>query len=206
MSRPAAKLKPLTQRQRALVSEHVRLAYKAAFKFHNTVMGRRLGTLEDCEQEAILGLIRAAQGFDESRGFRFSTYACTVIPQRLMQAAKQLGVVKIPTSYDGTQPLGQAATIISSLDEPIDGFEDGNLTIGGTIGARPEHEDGATRVMNREVADAMRWLPFRERRILELRSQGETLTKIGERYSLSKERIRQIERRGLNRLREKLSA
>jgi RNA polymerase sigma factor (sigma-70 family) len=43
---------------------------------------------EDIRQEANVGLIKAAAGFDENRGCKFSTYACTVIYRRLMRMAR----------------------------------------------------------------------------------------------------------------------
>lgn len=73
------------------------------------VIARRPGcrdlhdTYEDAYQSGLLGLIRAAELFDESRGCRFSTYAEKWIWQSILRAGRSSQLVRIPCRFKGEE-------------------------------------------------------------------------------------------------------
>jgi len=118
------------------------------------------------------------------------------------ELAKELGL-----SVDDVRVLTQASQSSLSLNEPVD--VDGDSELGDLLEQTvlPDTDERILRESFRvALADALAELPARERRVLELRfgledDQPKTLREIGEILELSRERVRQIESRALNRLR-----
>lgn len=78
-------------------------------------MNRGLPLL-DLIQEGNLGLIRAAEGFDQRRGFKFSTYATWWVRQAVSRAAADKGhLIRLPVHV--VERLGRVAEVIGSLEE-----------------------------------------------------------------------------------------
>jgi RNA polymerase primary sigma factor len=220
-----------------LVRGNLRLVIALARRFR----GRGLD-LPDLIQEGNLGLLKAVERFDPTRGFRFSTYAAWWIRQAITRGLADRGrAVRLPVNAHETlsklrwvelelwQQLGREPTEaelaeqlgirqsrlreiryategVASLDAPI------GAEAGGTLGALvPDARaldpaavatQGDTRQM---VLAAVARLEAREREVLELRFglRGDepcTLEEIGQRYGVTRERIRQIELRGLRKL------
>jgi RNA polymerase primary sigma factor len=116
--------------------------------------------------------------------------------------AKELGI-----SVEDVRVLTRASQSSLSLNEPVDVEGDSEL---GDLLEQTALPDADERVLRQSflvaMADAMAELPERERRVLEYRfgledDHPKTLREIGEILSLSRERVRQIESRALNRLR-----
>lgn len=72
--------------QDQLILSHLDLAYSIAYKFRDKGL-----PLEDLKQEALLGLVRAAEDFDPSLGNQFSTYASFWIRKMLLEALRREG-------------------------------------------------------------------------------------------------------------------
>ena len=110
-------------------------------------------------------------------------------------------------SVDNVRVLTQASHSSLSLNEPVD--EEGDSELGDLLEQTvlPSSDERVLREsFNRALADALAELPERERKVLELRfglsdDQPKTLREIGEVLGLSRERVRQIESRALNKLR-----
>lgn len=165
---------------------------------------------EDLEQQAVLGLIKSADGFDPERGLRFSTFARWWVNAFLTEyVVRNAGVVR-PSLRKG-RGNRLAGIRIMSLDQPVGGGE-ANARLADIIadeGPLPDELatlaiDGAFRASSIGVALAR--LDQRSRAVVEGRFvEGAQLRVVGDRLGISKERVRQIEAAALKRLRQMLT-
>lgn len=223
--------------RRLLIQANGRLVISIANKY----TGHGL-SLAELSQEGVLGLIRAIDKFDVSKGVRLSTYASYWIRQSVSRAvAVQTRVIRLPVhkvDHLGkikrvmgqlTQKLGRLPELeeiaAQTGDEPQQIHEllqDGQETLSLE---EPVGDDGATladfvendltqdledqvdsSLLETEIRRALNGLTARESRIVELRyglrdGQPLTLQDVAERFGLTRERIRQIEKEALAKLR-----
>jgi RNA polymerase sigma factor (sigma-70 family) len=222
-----------------LINSNLRLVVSIARRYQ----GHGLSLL-DLIQEGSLGLMRAVDKFDPSRGLKFSTYATYWIRQsvgraiadqgrtvrlpvhlgerlsRLARVRQQLvqRLDREPTPEEIATELGlttdqvakaeQAALTPASLDEAH--TEDGTGSLAEIIAdpLQPSPlEEISHGLLRADLSEAMSHLTPRERNILRLRYglDGEgamTLEQIGQRLSLTRERVRQLESEALKKLRD----
>lgn len=182
--------------------------------------------LSDLISEGNIGLIKAAKRFDPTRGFRFISYAVHWIRQAIMQSLNENSrMIRLPANV--IHKLGQKNKIVIkenfeddvndvneyptcvSLNTPIgefDGYELGDMVVDESVDKLDilEYE---TERLKRAINNTLNSLDERERSIIEcyfgLNSHCEamTLEAIGDRYDLTKERIRQIKEKAIRRLR-----
>jgi RNA polymerase sigma factor (sigma-70 family) len=188
-------------------------------------------SLEDLEQEAIVGALRAIASFDPSKG-PFLPWMRTWTRHALQRAvAEQARPVRLPTHvlwelHEFRQArgrlersLGRSPTLMEvadhlgwSLDrlldvsrviEPAESFEDryAATRLGGDDDG---FEDVVMRLTARQIEPVLTRLTEREREVLAARARGESLRDLGRRLGLSQERVRQIEQRALARTRQAL--
>jgi len=197
-------------------------------------------SLPDLINEGNLGLIKAAEKFDETRGFKFISYAVWWIRQSILQAlAEQSRIVRLPLNQVGSlnkinkaysrnlnKRKPSAEELAESLELPADKVADTMRVSGRHVSVDAPFVDGEdnslldvlvnsdspnadkTLIMeslSKEIHRALATLTERESDIIRLffgiGCQEMTLEEIGERFGLTRERVRQIKEKAIRRLR-----
>ena len=198
-------------------------------------------TLSDLINEGNLGLLKAAERFDETRGFKFISYAVWWIRQSILQAiSEQSRIVRLPLNQVGSvnkinreiNKFEQANERRPSVDEIADNIDlpqekiDEAMNISGrhvSVDAPFTSDEDSSLLdvltndnpstdmalveesLKSEIQEALGVLNERERNIIEASygiNQTElTLEEIGEKYGLSRERVRQIKEKAIRKLR-----
>ena len=220
-----------------LTKAHLRFVVSVAKQYQNQGL-----TLPDLINEGNLGLIKAAQRFDETRGFKFISYAVWWIRQSILQAlAEQSRIVRLPLNKIGSinkinkayASLEQAherppsaeeiATKLEmsemdvkesmrnsgrhvSMDAPLVEGEDSNLydVLNSDDSPNPD-DDLMVDSLRTEIERSLATLTPREGDVIRLYFglNGQhplTLEEIGEKFDLTRERVRQIKEKAIRRL------
>ncbi|MCE5208267.1 MAG: sigma-70 family RNA polymerase sigma factor [Chloroflexi bacterium] len=222
-----------------LIKANTRLVVSVAKRYT-----RRGVPFLDLIQEGNLGLMKAVEKYEYTRGFRFSTYATWWIRQTITRAiADQARTIRVPvhmvdqirhlyrTTHELEQKLGRAPTdeelaynaniplkkaswmmrvswLPLSLDSPIND-EDEESELGMFIedlNTPSPMQSTYDKLLNEKIQEVLDTLPPRESHVLRLRfglenGRVHTLEEVGQKFGLTRERIRQIETKALRRLR-----
>ena len=192
----------LAQRIREGDEEAAHDLVRANLRFVVTVAKQYLGqglSLEDLINEGNIGLMKAATRFDERRGYKFISYAVWWVRQATLQAiSDQSRVVRLPQNrsvvmHKVHRTSAQLQQELSRQPRP----EEIAAKADSRLMARSRTEDLRT---------ALDKLPSREAEIVSLyfglgSEAAMTLEQIGQRFGLTRERIRQLKERALGRLR-----
>lgn len=221
-----------------LTKANLRFVVSVAKQYQN--QGLSLG---DLINEGNLGLIKAAKRFDETRGFKFISYAVWWIRQSILQAlAEQSRIVRLPLNRVGAlNKIGKAysnleqeferepsaSEIANELEMEVSEISD-TLKISGrhiSVDApfaqgdnnslldvienehQPEPDDSLmSESLKSEIDRALSSLSEREAEVIKLyfglkKEHSLTLEEIGERFNLTRERVRQIKEKAIRRLR-----
>jgi RNA polymerase primary sigma factor len=227
-------------RQRSLeklTKGNLRFVVTVAKQYQN--QGLSLG---DLINEGNMGLIKAAKRFDETRGFKFISYAVWWIRQSILQAlAEQSRIVRLPLNRVGAlNKIGKAFNALEqeferepSPDEVADQLDMSLYEVSDTLKISGKHlsidapfvrgeESTLSDIMcdeseplpDQELIDeslrieiqrALNTLSPRERDVLKLyyglgKENALTLEEIGEKFKLTRERVRQIKEKAIRRL------
>lgn len=199
-------------------------------------------SLPDLINEGNLGLIKAAQRFDETRGFKFISYAVWWIRQSILQAlAEQSRIVRLPLNkigsinkitkayaqleqeYEREPKASEIAELLDiteievkesmrnsgrhvSMDAPLIQDEENNMydVLRNEEGQTPD-QGLNYESLRKEIERAISTLPQREADVIRLYFGLEgkhpmTLEEIGEKFDLTRERVRQIKEKAVRRL------
>ena len=221
-----------------LTKANLRFVVSVAKQYQN--QGLSLG---DLINEGNLGLIKAAKRFDETRGFKFISYAVWWIRQSILQAlAEQSRIVRLPLNRVGAlnkigkkfseleqeferepsanelaeeldMTLFEVADTLKisgrhlSMDAPFSQGEDNRLLDVIQNDQQPLPDSSLmSESLKIEVRRALATLNDREAEVIRLyygldREHSLTLEEIGEKFSLTRERVRQIKEKAIRRLR-----
>jgi len=221
-----------------LTKANLRFVVSVAKQYQNQGL-----SLADLINEGNVGLIKAAEKFDETRGFKFISYAVWWIRQSILQAiAEQSRIVRLPLNQVGSvnkinrmlskfeqenerrpsleeiseetnlpedkvDEAMSANTRHVSVDAPFSEGDEGSLLdILVNESAPMADRQLVFESLQAEIKQALRILNDRERNVIEaffgIGGPELTLEEIGDKYGLTRERVRQIKEKAIRRLRE----
>ena len=220
-----------------LTKANLRFVVSVAKQYQNQGL-----SLPDLINEGNVGLIKAAEKFDETRGFKFISYAVWWIRQSILQAiAEQSRLVRLPLNQVGSvnkiarelnkfeqeherkpsvdeiaervdlpeDKIADAMRANSrhvSMDAPIADGEDSSMIDFLAGDSSNTDKELAIESLKAEVSRILKLLTDKEQKVLRAffgidGSPEMTLDEIGEKYNLTRERVRQIKEKALRRLR-----
>lgn len=220
-----------------LTKANLRFVVSVAKQYQNKGL-----SLPDLINEGNLGLIKAAERYDETRGFKFISYAVWWIRQSILQAiAEQSRIVRLPLNQVGSvnriarelnkfeqenerkpsveemadridlpeEKIAEAMKINTnhvSMDAPFTDGEDNSL-----LDVLPNTDSPSTdnvldqESLRTEIGRVLDVLNDREQKVIKaffgIGMQEMTLEEIGDKYNLTRERVRQIKEKAIRRLR-----
>lgn len=220
-----------------LTKANLRFVVSVAKQYQNQGL-----SLPDLINEGNVGLIKAAEKFDETRGFKFISYAVWWIRQSILQAiAEQSRLVRLPLNQVGSVnkitrelnkfeqeherkpsvdeiaervdlPEDKIADAMKansrhvSMDAPIADGEDSSMIDFLAGDSSNTDKELAIESLKAEVSRILKLLTDKEQKVLRAffgidGSPEMTQDEIGEKYNLTRERVRQIKEKALRRLR-----
>ena len=220
-----------------LTKANLRFVVSVAKQYQNQGL-----SLRDLINEGNVGLIKAAEKFDETRGFKFISYAVWWIRQSILQAiAEQSRIVRLPLNQVGSvnkinrvlnkfeqehERRPSIDEIADNVDIPQDKIEEAMKVSSRHVSVDAPFADGednslldvlpnndspmadkklVLESLREEINRALQTLNERERNIIEaffgINQPEMTLEEIGDKYGLTRERVRQIKEKAIRRLR-----
>ena len=220
-----------------LVLANLRFVVSVAKQYQNQGL-----TLPDLISEGNIGLIKAAEKFDETRGFKFISYAVWWIRQTILQAlAEQSRLVRLPLNqvsavnkiskaiikfeqeHERKPSTEELADIVNEMPGKIDdslrasgrhvsmeapfvaGEDNTLLDVMSDSNAPTTDRAMMSESLSTEIERALNTLNGREKEIIEMsygiNHQEMTLEEIGEKFGLTRERVRQIREKAIRKLR-----
>ncbi len=241
ISELSAFMKVYAEKAKSLKERFIKANLRLVVSIAKRYMGRGL-PLPDLIQEGNVGLMRAVERFDHTKGYKFSTYASWWIHQAISRALldqtrtirvpvyvleqaskvyrissmlnKQMGRKPLPQeiadevgiSVEGVKRILDATNDVVHLDSPVfDGEKTTLLDFVPDEGALLPDSAMAKEGLTHKIRESLSLLTSREEEIIRMRfgidqETTYTLDEIGKKFDLTRERIRQIEKRALEKL------
>ena len=194
-----------------LVSANLRFVVSVAKQYQHQGI-----SLTDLINEGNVGLVKAAEKFDETRGFKFISYAVWWIRQSIMEAlAVKSRIVRVPLNQVGI--AGKVNRVISafeangrstSIDAPISEDDDNSLadTLSSDDDSARSDSSLDRESMNLFISDLLKEvLNDREQRIITesfgIGRMEKSLEEIADEMGMTRERIRQVKEKALRKIR-----
>ena len=225
-----------------LTKANLRFVVSVAKQYQNQGL-----SLPDLINEGNLGLIKAAEKFDETRGFKFISYAVWWIRQSILQAiADQSRIIRLPLNQvSSVNKINKASNkfeqenerhpsigeIAQSVDLPEDKIADAIKVntrhismdapfIGdgesSLLDIIPNYDAPSTdkslveESLRDEISRVLQVLDEREHKVIEayfgINQREMTLEEIGDKYGLTRERVRQIKEKAIRKLRQQTNS
>jgi RNA polymerase primary sigma factor len=221
-----------------LTKANLRFVVSVAKQYQNQGL-----TLPDLINEGNLGLIKAAQRFDETKGFKFISYAVWWIRQSILQSlAEQARIVRLPLNKVGlSSKISKAYSLLEqeyerepsaeelasflemnveevratlgagtrhvSMDQPLmDGEDNTMMDVMVNPDAAGTDDELSTASLKTEIERSLSVLSERQKEVVRYffgigMDHALSLEDIGERFSLTRERVRQIKDKAITKLR-----
>ena len=223
-----------------LTKANLRFVVSVAKQYQNQGL-----SLPDLINEGNLGLIKAAEKFDETRGFKFISYAVWWIRQSILQAiADQSRIIRLPLNQVSSvnkinkasnkfeqenerhPSIGEIAQSVDlpedkiadaikvhtrHMDAPFIGDEESSL-----LDIIPNYDAPSTdkslveESLRDEISRVLQVLDEREHKVIEayfgINQREMTLEEIGDKYGLTRERVRQIKEKAIRKLRQQTNS
>ncbi len=168
-------------------------------------------SLPDLINEGNLGLIKAAEKFDETRGFKFISYAVWWIRQSILQALRRPSPEELADELE--IPVDKISDTLKvsgrhiSVDAPfVEGEDNSLLDVLVNDDSPMADRSLVNESLAREIDRALSTLTEREKDIIQMffgiNTQEMTLEEIGDKFGLTRERVRQIKEKAIRRLRQ----
>ena len=192
-----------------LVEANLRFVVSVAKQY----VGRGLD-ISDLVSEGNIGLIKAAEKFDATKGVKFISYAVWWIRQSILQSLAQ-SLNRVPTSLELSNELGlhldkvelslQSSQYVRSLDTPVS-FDEGSMTLLDTISSDSQSDEVCQLdSLKSEIMSLLLRLNTKERMVIEmsfgLGGKSEmSISEISEVLGVGPERCRQIKKSAIDKL------
>lgn len=190
-----------------LCKTHDGLAYFFAMKYQK--MGTKLGfELEDLVQHGRIGLAEGIERFRPEKGFAFSTYGTWWVRHAISRALKNGSLVRVPVHKQDKEGMPPP---VLSLDMKIDDGEHSHTFL-ELIEDEAVHDQVTVHYDIQEMLHQLAKLSPKAQDVLRMRFglhpyvEPHTLREIGEKYGVSRERVRQLQNQYLEMLKSRMAA
>lgn len=158
-----------------LIEDHGGLVGMCARRLYSAALSKGL-TWDDLVQEGYIGLIKAAQRFDPTKGFAFSTYGAALVRGQMLLALRSYSSIHVPRTVT-------EKPVVVSFDAPLPGTDD--FTLENLLGAKPDDYSAIDGLFDFDLS-------WQERQILALYAAGYSQVEIAGSIGISQAQVSRV--------------